>query len=103
MRCNLGPQCRAPNFREQKCAQVGGTIVDAAHEAARPLSILNAGQNGQLAPVRSALARKPPATLAFNRSKCEAILPIDLAPKLVSFGNAARLGRGVSPCSVHFL
>src|SRR5438093_588177 len=45
--------------------------------------------------------RLPPAAPALNRSKCEAIFPNDLAAKLVSFGNAARLGRGVSLCRVH--
>ncbi|MFZ2140254.1 MAG: hypothetical protein WAV78_25565, partial [Xanthobacteraceae bacterium] len=45
--------------------------------------------------------RARPATLALNRSKSEAIFPIDLAAKLVSFGNAARLGRGVSVSGIH--
>jgi hypothetical protein len=45
--------------------------------------------------------RTRPATLALNRSKSEAIFPIDRAAKLVSFGNAARLGRGVFLYRVH--
>jgi hypothetical protein len=43
-----------------------------------------------------------PSTLTLNRSSCEAIFPTDLAAKLVSFGNAARLGRGVSVCCSHW-
>jgi hypothetical protein len=46
-------------------------------------------------------ARAVPAALALNRSRCEAIFPNDRATKLVSFGNAARLGRGVSLYRAH--
>jgi hypothetical protein len=42
--------------------------------------------------------RAPAAAMALHRFSCEAIFPIDRAAKLVSFGNAARLGRGVSVC-----
>jgi hypothetical protein len=44
--------------------------------------------------------RAVPAALPFNSSRCEAIFPVDPA-KLVSFGNAASLRRGVSLYRVH--
>ena len=46
--------------------------------------------------------RPAPAAMTLRRSSGEAIFPIDLAAKLVSFGNAARLNaRGVSASETH--
>jgi hypothetical protein len=45
--------------------------------------------------------RAAPAAMTLHRSSGETIFPIDPAAKLVSFGNAARLGRGVSAHRAH--
>jgi hypothetical protein len=53
-------------------------------------------------PTIALLARSPAAAAGLPRFACEAIFPIDLAAKLVSFGNVARLNaRGVSASGTH--